>query len=94
MYIPVEFRARVELRVDRREEVAAQGGRDVLVRDVVERIGERYLVVVQGERAQVQSVGEGLDIFDEVFRPLERKGVVHSGGRNTNVTVVVLRSEV
>lgn len=51
MHVPVELGARVEVRIDGGEEVAAKSGRDVFVGDVVEGVGEGYFVEVQRERA-------------------------------------------
>ena len=79
MHIPIELRARIELRVDGREEVAAKGRRDVFICDVVEGVGEGYFVEVQGQRAQLQRVGDGLDVFDEVVGAVEGEGVMHRG---------------
>jgi hypothetical protein len=44
---------------------------------------------VQRKRAQVQGVGEGLDVFDEVLGALKGKRVVHGGGRWSEAAVGV-----
>lgn len=80
MHVPVELRARVEPRVDGRKKVAAEGGRHVFIRDVVERIGEGYFVEVQRQRAQVEGVCHRLHIFDKILGALEGEWVVHRGG--------------
>lgn len=79
MHVPVELRARVERRVDAREEVAAYGWSSVFVCCVVERVGEGYFVEVQGECVEVEVFGEWLDVLDEGFGPREGEGVVHCG---------------
>ena len=53
VHVPVQLRARIELRVYIGEEVAANHGRDVFVGEMVESECEGYFVEVQGKRAQM-----------------------------------------
>ena len=78
MDVPIQFRARVEVGVDGREEPGGDPGRADVVDEMIEEECRQHLVCVERERRQVEERRDRLDEGGEEGRRCE-EWVQHVG---------------